>query len=148
METRLASATITQTGMIKKIVLSFVGVVVLAAAAGAAYFYYYPPLPQVAPSAAVPAAPQAVPDNQILAGPVTAISAQSIGVKKQDGTIATLRIASTTQVVLAGQGSQAGTPKKVSDIKLGAMVLVTSNGSDATAQSIVLLPAPPASAPQ
>jgi hypothetical protein len=128
---------------IKKIAFSFLSLAILAVAADAAYLYYYSPAPE--PNSPGPVVvPQAAPDNSVIAGPVTSITAKSISVKKQDGTTATLNIASTTQVGMAGSGGQP-TPKKISDVKTGMMVLVTSSGSDATvAQSIVLLLAPPA----
>jgi len=94
-------------------------------------------------AALTPTAPRATPDNTVIAGPVTAITATSISVAKQDGTTATLGITATTRVTAAAVGGQAGIPKKVSDIKKGAVVLVTSGSDSTVAASIVLLPAPP-----
>jgi hypothetical protein len=128
--------------MITKIVLSFVGVVAAVVLAGAAYFYYYPAPVQQEPAVQLP--PAATPDNSVVAGPVTAVSAKSISVKKQDGVVVTLSLGTSTQVTLAGAGGQTGTPKKVSDIQVNSMVLVTPDAADITAaQSVVLLPAPP-----
>jgi hypothetical protein len=114
--------------MIKKIVLSFVGVLVLATAAGAVYVYYYPAATQ-SPAPAVP--PAAAPDNSVVAGPVTLITSKSISVKKQDGSTVTLSIASTTKVI-------GGT------IKTGTMVLVNPSPTDPkVAYSIIIVSPPP-----
>ncbi len=121
--------------MSKKTVLSFIGVVALIAL-GAAYFYYYP-----ATSGTDAPAPKTAPDNSVSAGSVSAISATSLTIVKQNGAPVTFTIGAGTSVVSAGQ---TGTPKKVSDITKGSMVLVTPSSSDATvAQTIVLPPAPP-----
>jgi hypothetical protein len=130
--------------MIKKIVLSFVGIIVLAAVGAAAYFYY-----GAAPSNVIPglegspgeSAPLVQSNLVALAGPITALSATSITIQKQDGTTATLTISPATEIWQAGQeGGNKAVQKSVSDIKVGTMVLITPAQNDATlAQSIAIL---------
>ena len=132
--------------MIKKILWSLIGILVLAAAAAAAYFYYYPQVPTVIDSHNAPSGQptQAVPDNTVLTGPVSVITSTSITITKQDKTAATFSIASDTPVLLATQGGQAGTPKKINDIKVGTVVLLKTTPDDASAtQWILIIPPPP-----
>ncbi len=120
--------------MLKKIAVYSVLLLFLAAAIAAAYYYYHnyltvmQPAP-VASSTPVEITPVVKPDNSIIAGPVTAISSKSITVKKQDGTFATLALASTTHMV-------AGLAK-------GTIVLVIpTDGNLTIAQSVVVVPTP------
>jgi hypothetical protein len=130
--------------MIKKSIVSVIVLLVLVAAAAAAYLYYAPAPVSLPTTIVEQLPPAATPDNSVIAGPVTAVSASSITVKKQDGTSVSLTLATSTQIVMAGDNGQAGTVKKAGDIKLGVMVLVTPSKSDASvALSVVLLPAPP-----
>lgn len=138
--------------MIIKIALSVLGMLLLAAAVIAGYSYYDNLQNQTiadtlmrASSSPVSQTTEAIPDNTVLAGPVLAIASKSITLTKQDGSTAELGIASTTHISMAGQGAEAGSPKKVSDITVGMKVLVTPSSTNAAlAQSIVLLPASPA----
>jgi hypothetical protein len=134
--------------MIKKIVLSFVGVVVLAAVGSAAYYYYYPdvPPPEYTLNTSMPPGAQlAKPDNKVPAGSVSAVTTDSVTITKQDGTTATFSIASSTVILMPGQDTAAPAHKNASDIKTGMMVLVTPSQSNAAVvQSIVVVPAPPA----
>jgi hypothetical protein len=130
--------------MVRKIVWSFVGLLVLVVAAGAAYLYYYPVTPTQNTPAPAPVVQQAQPDHSIIAGPVTALTSKSISIKTQDGSTVTLGVASTTQVSMAGPGGQP-TPKTIGDVRTGTIVLVTPSRNDAAvAQLIVLLPVPSA----
>ena len=106
---------------------------------GAGYYY----LGTGAPSPE-PLPPAAMPDNNVIAGPVVSVSAQSITIAKQDGTQATLGLAESTQAIMAGTDGQPGMQKSASDIEPGMMVLVTPSESDAShAAFIVILPPPP-----
>lgn len=125
-----------------KTVLIWLILVILLVFAAGAYFYRTGRLTQLG-STNTPQSPAATPDNSVLAGPVSAVSPSSITITKQDGTSATVVIASTTQVILSGQDGQHGTLKSVSDIAAGMMVLITSDQSGAPAQSILIVSPPP-----
>jgi hypothetical protein len=119
--------------MDKKTTLSSIIVLVLAVAAGVAYLYYS------APSVELP--PAATPDNSVIAGPVTSISATSIAVVTPPPTTATLAVVADTSVVASSGG--ASVQKSLSDIKVGMMVLI-SPAADGSAGFIIIVGAPPA----
>jgi hypothetical protein len=131
--------------MIIKIVLSFVGVVVLVAAAGAAYFYYYPMVPAaIEAQNNAPGTILAVPDDTVLTGPVSAITATSISITKQNKATATFTIASDTPVLLASaEPGKPGIVKSITDIKVGTLILVQTSKSDASVVEVILIIPPP-----
>ena len=119
--------------MIKKIVWSFVGVLVIAVVIGLGYSYsiHISPL----------AAPIVRPDNSVAGGPISSVSASSITISKQDGTSATFSVTPSTMVISQVAAGQTG--KSVADLANGTMVLVIpSNTNPATAQSISIVPIP------
>jgi hypothetical protein len=125
--------------MIKKALIWVTVLLALIALSGAGYYY-------LGRGAAGPAPlpPAAMPDNNVIAGPVVSASAQSITIAKQDGTQATIGVSGSTQVIVAGTNGQPGMEKSASDIEPGMMVLVTPSESDASlAVFIVILPPPP-----
>ena len=125
--------------MIKKALIWVTVLLALIALSGAGYYY----LGTGAPSPE-PLPPAAMPDNNVIAGPVVSASAQGVTIAKQDGTQATLSLSAQTQVIEAGTNGQPGIQKSASDIEPGMMVLVTPSESDAShAAFIVILPPPP-----
>lgn len=126
--------------MIKKGLIWLTVLLAIIALSGAAY--YYLGTREAGPE---PLSPAAMPDNNVIAGPVTSVGAGSITIAKQDGTSATLSISTETKVVVAGDSGQPGMPKSASEIRPGMMVLATPSESDASvAVFIVILPPPPA----
>lgn len=125
--------------MIKKALIWTTVLLALIALSGAGYYYL-----GTGAQPAAPMPPAAMPDNNVIAGPVVSASAQSITIAKQDGTQAILNFAESTQVIVAGTNGQPGMQKSLSDIEPGMMVLVTPSESDASvAEFIVILPPPP-----
>jgi hypothetical protein len=125
--------------MIKKALIWITVLLALIALSGAGYYYL-----GTGARRSEPLPPAAMPDNNVIAGPVVSASAQGITIAKQDGTQAILNFAESTQVIVAGTNGQPGMQKSVSDIEPGMMVLVTPSGSDASvAEFIVILPPPP-----
>lgn len=130
--------------MIKKIVLWFIGILVLAAAAGTGYYYYYYPLafPNVQDLPVV-GTPQARPDVTIVAGTVTSITANSMTLKKPDGSERVVGIATTTAILLSSQSGAAPSLATISTITVGTTVLVNLDSSDhSIAQTILIVPPP------
>ena len=126
--------------MIKKALIWITVLLALIALSGAGYYYL-----GTGARRSEPLPPAAMPDNNVIAGPVVSASAQGITIAKQDGTQATLSISPETQIVVAGEGAQPGARKTAGDIEPGIMVLVTPSESDASAAAfIVILPPPPA----
>ncbi len=81
------------------------------------------------------------PNNSVAAGSVSAISASSISVVKQDGNTATFGITSDTSIVLAQDG-QSAAPTTWDAIHDGTVVLITPSSTDTkAAQTIVIVPA-------
>jgi hypothetical protein len=122
--------------MIKKIVWSFVAVLVLAVVASLVFSY----------RSGVQEPDTTIThfiytNNSVLSGAVTAISASSVTVTKQDGTSATLGITADTQVVSQVSAGQTG--KSASAITPGTLVLVIPSPTDASvAQTITIVPSP------
>ena len=137
--------------MIKKIVFSFIGVLVLATAVGLAYnySYYFIPAPDSLQqeTAQANATPVAQPDPSVLSGPVTAVSTSSITISTSGGS-KTTALSSGVKVFMAdGQGNH--TDKTLTDITVGQMVLLSLAPPNKTqVDSILILPPPPTSAHQ
>ena len=132
--------------MIKKIVFSFVGVLLLATAVGFAYnySYYLVPAPDSLQQETAQAnATQVVePDPAVLSGPVMAVSTSSITISSSGGP-KIVPLSSSVKVFLAdGQGNH--TDKTLTDITVGQLVLLSLAPPDKTqVDSILILPPPP-----
>lgn len=106
---------------------------------GSVYYYWAYVMPRsMTPLTEMP--PAVAPDNAVAAGQVVAVSAKSISITKQDGTTATFAVTGTTVVVTPAEG-RPGDLAALSDVAVGALVLITpSADAAATARTIVLLP--------
>lgn len=126
--------------MTQKITLIVAAALIIGIGLGASGAYYFARLENADQKAgSLPVEP----NNNVAAGPVSAISASSISVVKQDGIMATFGIAAATAIVL-GQDGQSAAPATWDAIHDGTVVLITPSKGDArVAQTIVIVPAPP-----
>ena len=131
--------------MIKKAVLWIIALLIFAAlAAGFALYQrgFFTLFLQTEPAVV---APPALPDTAVAAGIVKKIAFNEITIQKQDQAIASFSIASSTALLLPGEGGKPGEPIAASAITIGSTVLITPVSTDPKmAHTIMLVPPPPA----
>lgn len=119
--------------MIKNATTWLVGAATLLVLAGGLYVYYSAMLADNMPP------PAAAPDNSVNAGAIQSIAQESITIKKQDGTLATFGIASSTQLII--QDPEVAASGKA---PIGKMALITPSAADAAMAGTIVIVSSPA----